>query len=396
MSVIYAGVFVILWRYRRQSPYLLVLAGCYAALALCFILQVVTLPVGEALTRALANLFALISMTCLAYAFCQRCEVRFPREIFGGVMAVTYGVLLWFLYVEPDVVTRIYAINSGIAVLMLVTAFATFRSGRNLADRIMTVLLVAYAVLSVVRPILTLPMDRLAPGDGIAMSTYWMILGFTHAILSLLMVFALTTAMAIDAMRELRDATFTDPLSGLLNRRGFESAVAKKMEWASARRLPLALVICDLDHFKSINDTFGHHIGDQVIGTFARVMKDVAGDAHVVGRIGGEEFAIMVAGGDASVAELIAQGIRVGFSAASPPGSKLDGSHQLTASFGIAERLPDETYEDLLGRADAALYDAKGAGRDCVRIAGNRQVARAGSTVSASGAPGRRYRDSSS
>ena len=125
----------------------------------------------------------------------------------------------------------------------------------------------------------------------------------------------------------------TDTLSGLLNRRGFEERADRAVREAVRREGPLALVIADLDHFKSINDSYGHAAGDAVIAAFAR---------------------------------FFAEGARSAFAAL--PVDGLPDDVRFTASFGVAELAPGETTRDLMRRADGALYEAKKAGRDCVRV----------------------------
>jgi diguanylate cyclase (GGDEF)-like protein len=159
----------------------------------------------------------------------------------------------------------------------------------------------------------------------------------------------------------------TDTLSGLLNRRGFEQRAARALSGAAGQRMPVSLVIADLDHFKSINDNYGHAMGDRVIAAFAGFLRNVADDHHVAGRIGGEEFAIILPGANLAAARLFAEGARGAFAAISIDGFPKD--RRFTASFGVAELAQGENISELLVRADAALYAAKDEGRDCVRIA---------------------------
>ncbi len=291
MSLIYSAVFAAFWFYHRPNRYLLVLSGAFLSLTACFVLMALTPSIGPSFARAVANLLGLLAVVGLTVAVCQRAGVSFPLRTVGFVFAATMALYLWFVWVQPDLVKRIYALNTGISMLLLATVWATFNRGRNTADRVLSALLVAYAILSIARPVLSLPLNA-AANDETILVVYWTVFCLSHAIMLMLIVFALTGAVTIDAISVLRNATNTDPLSGLMNRRGFEASVLQHIERARQRKLPVSLVLCDLDHFKSINDTFGHHIGDQVIAIFAKVMKDVVGDAHVAGRIGGEEFAI--------------------------------------------------------------------------------------------------------
>jgi diguanylate cyclase (GGDEF)-like protein len=177
----------------------------------------------------------------------------------------------------------------------------------------------------------------------------------------------------------------TDTLSGLLNRRGFERRADAAMASAIDQRLPVSLVIADIDHFKSVNDTYGHAAGDNVIAAFAAFLGTAASDHHVAGRIGGEEFAIILPGTNLTAARLFAEGARSALAAM--PVEGLPEDRRVTASFGVAELLPGEGTSSLMRRADAALYQAKNDGRDCVRISGDQPSARAWEQRRRSGQP---------
>jgi diguanylate cyclase (GGDEF)-like protein len=186
-------------------------------------------------------------------------------------------------------------------------------------------------------------------------------------------IFAIAVALTMlailvrDALADATAQSEADALSGLLNRGGFEVRAAEAIEGATRLGIPVSLVICDLDHFKAVNDTFGHASGDRVIVTFAGFLRSAMAEHHVAGRIGGEEFAILLPGTGLVAARLFAEGARVAFS-----GLRIEGmpeTKQFTASFGVAELARGETITDLLERADKALYLAKNSGRDCVKIA---------------------------
>ena len=112
----------------------------------------------------------------------------------------------------------------------------------------------------------------------------------SHAVVSLLIAFTMLARAALDMMRELRVETDTDPLSGLLNRRGFERAAGEALAQRVKQKLPAALVIADLDHFKAVNDRFGHAVGDRVIVAFAELLRQAAAGNGIAGRLGGEEL----------------------------------------------------------------------------------------------------------
>lgn len=169
-----------------------------------------------------------------------------------------------------------------------------------------------------------------------------------------------------DVLAEATSKSEIDTLSRLLNRGGFERHAELALRDAVRQGVPVALVIADLDHFKAINDSYGHASGDRVIETFAGLLREAAAEHHVAGRIGGEEFAIILPGTNLAAARLFAEGARSAFGTLPIDGLSVD--HRCSASFGVAELAADEGFSDLLRRADEALYTAKNAGRDCVRV----------------------------
>jgi diguanylate cyclase (GGDEF)-like protein len=170
-----------------------------------------------------------------------------------------------------------------------------------------------------------------------------------------------------DTMADMATRSETDTLSGLFNRRGFETHCDKALDHALRSGLSTVMVTADLDHFKQINDTFGHAAGDAVIARFAEALTDNAGDNAKIGRLGGEEFAVLLSGANLSAGRLYAEAVRTAFRHAD---FSQYGLHEpVTASFGIAPLTQGDTLSDLLRRADAALYRSKTGGRDRVAVA---------------------------
>jgi diguanylate cyclase (GGDEF)-like protein len=164
---------------------------------------------------------------------------------------------------------------------------------------------------------------------------------------------------------ELRRASSTDPLTGLLNRRSFERRYARAYDAAVSADAPLCAVFFDLDHFKSINDRFGHAAGDAALKRFAALLTASTRSDDLVARTGGEEFAVVMPGTTLTDAHAIAER----FSTILRQDQSIQGVH-LTVSTGIAPRTADTTHgEALLAAADDAVYEAKRAGRDRVVVA---------------------------
>lgn len=157
----------------------------------------------------------------------------------------------------------------------------------------------------------------------------------------------------------------TDELTGLANRREFMAEFDTALPYAIRHNAPLSVVLCDLDHFKQVNDTQGHSQGDAALQFFAGATRCECRAEDVVARYGGEEFVILLRGTDARGAEALAERIRHRLEQE----SEGELGFALTASFGVTELKGREDAEVLMARADAALYAAKDAGRNTVRAA---------------------------
>jgi diguanylate cyclase (GGDEF)-like protein len=158
------------------------------------------------------------------------------------------------------------------------------------------------------------------------------------------------------------EAAMRDALTGVLNRRAISSGAT-----AAQRRLlrdPVSVILADLDHFKTVNDRFGHEAGDAALQACVAAWRDVLRGDDLLARIGGEEFLIILPGTPATGAGALADRLRAATASIELPRLDLD----LSASFGVAAWAADEALEDSFRRADAALYRAKEAGRNRVEL----------------------------
>ncbi len=156
----------------------------------------------------------------------------------------------------------------------------------------------------------------------------------------------------------------TDALTGIANRQSFNEAMAREFARAHRFRHPLSVVIVDLDHFKDVNDRFGHAAGDQVLSATARLLAARVRDSDLVARWGGEEFAIIASMTDAAGAARLAEKLRTHLE-----GAQIGSVGRVTASFGVAEMRPEDSLHTMIHRADDALYAAKNGGRNQVQCA---------------------------
>ena len=168
-------------------------------------------------------------------------------------------------------------------------------------------------------------------------------------------------------LESVRKESLTDPLTGIANRKAFDTELTAAIAEARTRGEPLALFMCDIDLFKSFNDTWGHQTGDHVLRLVANCLSENTKGRDTAARYGGEEFAVIVRQADLYAASKLAEQIR-----ANVQSKKLvkkstgDILGSITISIGVAQLGPNEDSATLIQRADMCLYSAKHAGRNCV------------------------------
>ncbi len=169
------------------------------------------------------------------------------------------------------------------------------------------------------------------------------------------------------AMQKLANLAMRDDLTGLYNRRYVMEVLARQKALADRGHLGFTLCYCDLDHFKRVNDRFGHQRGDDILREFGALAEQVVRSVDFVARFGGEEFLLVLVDADAEEARRVAG--RLGERTRNLEIDRRFPGYRLSVSVGIAEFRPGESIEDVIRRADQALYQAKSSGRDLVIVA---------------------------
>lgn len=240
-----------------------------------------------------------------------------------------------------------------------------WRSGRRQAlDLLLIALQLVAAVIYIAKPFIAALVGTASAPQGYMATTYAAISQSGSVVTLMAIALVLLLVMMRDTTAEMVARSETDPLSSVLNRRGFEHHAELALPRGGAAAV---LIAADLDDFKKINDSFGHAAGDGVIAHFAAMLADAAPAGAVVGRIGGEEFAVLLPDALLSDGRLYAEAVRTAFASARLPVLGVD--RRFTASFGVAQRNPGDSLFELSRRADAALYRAKAGGRNQVRVA---------------------------
>ena len=183
--------------------------------------------------------------------------------------------------------------------------------------------------------------------------------------LSLLLAVAVLTTALMDSDIAHRSDSVIDGLTGMLNRRALTARATEIAAQSADTKDSVAIIMCDLDRFKSVNDNYGHAVGDAALVDTARTLRQALRAFDLVYRVGGEEFLVMLPGANAQEATVIAEQLREAIERTPAAGLPL------TMSFGVASSQPGAfDYEAVMAQADKALYEAKSEGRNRVCVAG--------------------------
>ncbi|GGC63623.1 GGDEF domain-containing protein [Marinobacter halophilus] len=283
---------------------------------------------------------------------------RWPARYFLRLMGLTLSVLalsLLFLFAryEPLMVSEV---SDAMTVAFFGATVLGLRSFREwLLIALLPITLFALAAIIADLPALVLVAVFIGPA---------LIMFVTCT----LMMFVRNIAIHGFLSREqLNEMATTDTLTGLLNRRAFMELIRQEQARAQRAGEPFSVILADLDKFKRVNDTWGHEAGDDVLKETSARLRKTLRQQDALCRWGGEEFLMLLPGTDSHGAMIVAEKCREGLQIS--PMDMHGTAHTQTASFGVATCTPDEAIDHLIGRADAALYQAKENGRNRCELA---------------------------
>ena len=318
---------------------------------------------GEMLSLAVNAVgFVACGMVWNAARVFHRRKPNFPGLVLGAITWVTAVMTL-----DPEAHALRLTIGAGIvAIYAALTATELWSDRRKQLQRRWP----AIAVPVLHGFVLMLPIllgDILRPWDEKFASSIWVTMFSIELVLyavgTVFVIFMLVSERTVTAHK---NAASVDPLTGLFNRRGFAEACARVIEREAVAGRPVTVLIFDIDHFKGINDRFGHPAGDEILKLFSTVVVNNLRISDLSGRIGGEEFAALL---PCSLEEgvLVAERVREAFETS---GIVVDeGPVDTTVSIGVAGGPAGTELEVLLAAADTALYQAKRGGRNRVEAA---------------------------
>ncbi|WP_297561896.1 GGDEF domain-containing protein [Nitratireductor sp.] len=361
IMLLFALGFVWVWLVDRRQLNSAILAAACAFLSVGMTLQLLEWPAGPGPNVLFSGFFYTLAVLLTSDGMLRRAGKRLSLLAGIGLMIVIMAPLWYFSYVEPSLLMRIYVQNFGYGAILLVNALRLRPAkGASAADRVLFWVLLVFAIHFFPRTLFTtgpaIAHDGIAP-DG---SLFWQTLQLSLSVLGAMLALAVLATILTDMMEDLRRDRDRDGLTGILNRRGFEERANRLVN--SRRRAAMSLIVCDLDHFKLLNDTYGHSAGDAALKVFGAMLLETARSTDIVGRIGGEEFALLLPNTDLAGARDMAERLRQNLAADDFPLTQK--GIDLSASFGVAEKAPQDTLGTLFKRADGYLYEAKNDGRD--------------------------------
>jgi diguanylate cyclase (GGDEF)-like protein len=280
----------------------------------------------------------------LGYAWAQHNATRFERPELVIAAGLLFGQLMLTTAIVVD--DRQHSVGLAILIWPLVAA------GGRFASRVVRVF-TAYSIVLML-------IASLAFGGAVVVHDPILLTLPLATVLAVVMM----SAVIRDSDAQHRSAAILDGLTGMLNRTALATRTHEIEHQSAATGHPVAVVLADVDHFKSVNDGHGHGAGDHVLRDLAYILRTELRAFELAYRVGGEEFAVIMPGADETAAAELAERLRAAVAAAPVAGLPI------TMSFGVAASAPGAfLWEDAYSRADAALYRAKQEGRDAVRRA---------------------------
>jgi diguanylate cyclase (GGDEF)-like protein len=341
------------------------IAGGFVAASATVMVEALAFAIPSVrLISALSFGFLMLALTLMAAGLVRHYRPNAPIRWLAifAIVAVVLNPLVVFDLPRGGL-AQASAYQLPFAVVSVVAATTVFASSRRTVDVVLAVILALCALQFVAKAVLA---PLLSDGHALGVrdyifSAYAYYSQTLATILSILLGLALVGLVVTELVAESARRLQRDSLSGALTRSAFLDQAAAILRRALSPR-SAGLIICDLDHFKSVNDRFGHAAGDEVIRTFGALMRNAAGTDGVCGRIGGEEFCMLLTNCSTAAVRTEVEALRNEMARASYPLIPVD--IKVTASFGIAMTDGHELLSDAMRRADLALYAAKAAGRD--------------------------------
>lgn len=345
----------------KQTAYGFLASSC------AFLLMGLRGYLPDFLTIVIPSLLFIVSMSFIHLGFVYFYKFDDQRvKRFHAVMLLAMAVIsVYFTYVDNSVNTRVVLLSFFISIQCLYI-MRTLLQGHNKANLTIAIAYLFFSLFFLIRALLTLseaPLyDFMDAGlmHSLSVVVYELLVAVTS--------FGMVWIVSYSVQRELLQQASHDPLTKVLNRRALEDVIDTEHARSLRSNAPLSVIMLDIDHFKRINDRFGHGRGDEVLIEIAKVLTENTRPYDSIARFGGEEFIILLPNTSVDKAEVIAENLRNKVVEHDYNFRPEDGI-EVTASFGATEcNLVKEGWLKVLERADKGLYKAKAAGRNNVIV----------------------------
>lgn len=367
ISLLFSLIFFCVWAFTdRLRVYLVFVAGSFFVFAIAAAFQILLIPRDLGLNAVLTGALYIASAALMMRGMAARYGLRSSNVAVAAACLGILAALVYYFYIVPDLVARIYILNLGTSIILLFPVAQWWRRlGSRSIDRLLFWVYFAFAVSFFPRTFYSVTSAVTGGLSTFVQSPFWITLQLTLMLFAVVLALTILAAAVDDTIEQLQKERNIDSLTLLSNRRNFEEQGTAII--ADNRRRDISLVLCDIDHFKSINDRDGHAAGDQVLRAFGSIVRDCVRAEDIAARVGGEEFALLLPNTALKGAVELAERLR----------SLLETTHFrtqagtriVTASFGVAQHMENEPLHTFFARADAMLYTAKSNGRNNVAVA---------------------------
>ena len=322
----------------------------------------------ESLLVASINFLMYLAMITDYIAICLWVKKHVNFALVYGITIATFLVHMFYLFIEDNIQMRVFLIR-GYFMVMSYACFFQIVSGnnhRNIGHKLAALFLLCLGFANAIAFIGFLSVD--ASSQGLNAEQYYqlystlIVLSASPTLFAAAGIFYLL-GLLLDKLKIEQENAQQDPLTGVYNRRGFDLIFDSELKHSKRLDVPLCVAIVDLDHFKSINDTYGHKAGDKILVSLCTHFKHHLSEIDSVCRLGGEEFLILLSNCNLDDAYQTIERIRVDLQ--SQRFIKKQPKLQVTASFGLCQANPAvDDLNALYKRCDRLLYKAKSAGRN--------------------------------
>ena len=368
VSLMIAVVFYMAWKTLGERPWALRWSMAFTALTAYWLIHLKAdwFPSFESYWL-IANAFGFATLTLALRGHCERTDCRYLPDNLWPLAILIFTGVMWTTLVDPHIglSAAIFPFTAAVSLILASIMIVRHREKTRAAEWASAI---AMALFGLVQLPYSAMVYKLGPSSDVVMAQMFMHPSVMLRPAGLVgMGMFVIFMLASDLYEDMKEIAVRDQLTGLLNRRGFGEQAA--IAYANARRSSngVSVIAADIDHFKSVNDEFGHAIGDEALQHFANLLKENRRTEDIAARIGGEEFVLVLPGTGSKEATAIADELCLRM--ASSPLISHGQQIVMTASFGVATiSNRDECLTDIVIKADRALYRSKRAGRNRVDL----------------------------